>query len=152
PWQSTRWPAPPPAPIMPAFPEALAMSRYDDDEPARPSGSGTPVGLIIGIVLGVVVLIAVGIVALLALLLIPAVSKVRTAAERAQPSPTRRQRARGAPITPPAPRGSPPPHPKTKDGRPGRGRRVLPLPTTGQDNLSRQFKLDEPWDSPNNAQ
>lgn len=37
-----------------------------------------------------------------------------------------------------------------KDGKPLLSWRVLLLPHLGQDDLYRQFKLDEPWDSPHN--
>lgn len=39
---------------------------------------------------------------------------------------------------------------KTKDGKRGLSWRVAILPQIEQDSLYRQFKLDEPWDSPNN--
>src|SRR4051794_45297 len=38
----------------------------------------------------------------------------------------------------------------TKDGKPGLSWRVQVLPYVEQDDLYRQFKLDEPWDSENN--
>ncbi len=38
----------------------------------------------------------------------------------------------------------------TRDGKPGLSWRVLILPYIEQDVLYKQFKLDEPWDSPNN--
>src|SRR4051812_41645704 len=37
-----------------------------------------------------------------------------------------------------------------KDGKPGLSWRVQVLPYVEQDDLYRQFKLDEPWDSENN--
>jgi len=46
----------------------------------------------------------------------------------------------------------PPPYLKTKDGKPGLSWRVAILPWLEQDSLYRQFKLDEPWDSPSNRQ
>ncbi len=39
---------------------------------------------------------------------------------------------------------------RTKDGKPGLSWRVALLPFIEQDNLFKQFKLDEPWDSPHN--
>jgi len=39
---------------------------------------------------------------------------------------------------------------KTKDGKPGLSWRVALLPFLGEEALYEQFKLDEPWDSPNN--
>jgi hypothetical protein len=39
---------------------------------------------------------------------------------------------------------------RTRDGRPGLSWRVALLPYLNEDNLYRQFKLDEPWDSPHN--
>src|SRR5262245_26947874 len=48
-------------------------------------------------------------------------------------------------------RGSfPPPSLKTRTGKPGLSWRVAILPYIEQDYLYRQFKLDEPWDSPAN--
>jgi hypothetical protein len=44
----------------------------------------------------------------------------------------------------------PPPWTTTPEGKPGLSWRVLILPHLEQDNLYKQFKLDEPWDSPNN--
>src|SRR5262249_47293357 len=44
----------------------------------------------------------------------------------------------------------PTPYLKTKTGQPGLSWRVAILPHVEQDALYRQFKLDEPWDSPNN--
>jgi hypothetical protein len=44
----------------------------------------------------------------------------------------------------------PPPWTTTSDGKPGLSWRVLILPHIEQDNLYKQFRLDEPWDSPNN--
>ena len=38
----------------------------------------------------------------------------------------------------------------TKDGKPGLSWRVALLPYIEEENLFRQFKLDEPWDSPHN--
>jgi hypothetical protein len=40
----------------------------------------------------------------------------------------------------------------TKDGKPGLSWRVAMLPFIEQDNLYKQFKFDEPWDSPHNVQ
>lgn len=39
---------------------------------------------------------------------------------------------------------------RTADGKPGLSWRVAILPMLDEDNLYRQFKLDEPWDSPHN--
>ena len=47
-------------------------------------------------------------------------------------------------------RGSLPANSYSPDGRPLLSWRVHILPYIEQDNLYRQFKLDEPWDSPNN--
>jgi hypothetical protein len=38
----------------------------------------------------------------------------------------------------------------TKDGKPGLSWRVAILPYIGEDRLFKQFRLDEPWDSPHN--
>src|SRR5262249_19066762 len=39
---------------------------------------------------------------------------------------------------------------RTKDGKPGLSWRVALLPYLEQEDLYKQFNLDEPWDSPNN--
>jgi hypothetical protein len=83
-------------------------------------------------------------------LLLPAVQKVRAAASRSQSANNLKQigvafhsahdvmgRLPGAAIC-------------DKDGKPLLSWRVAILPYIEQDNLYRQFKLDEPWDSPNN--
>jgi hypothetical protein len=44
----------------------------------------------------------------------------------------------------------PPPYLKTKDGKPGLSWRVAILPYLDEKDSFKKFKLDEPWDSPNN--
>src|SRR5262249_38606762 len=46
----------------------------------------------------------------------------------------------------------PPAAATAKDGKPLLSWRVLLLPSLKQDELFKQFKLDEPWDSPHNKQ
>jgi prepilin-type processing-associated H-X9-DG protein len=124
--------------------------RYSDDYDDRPlrrsSGSGAgPVLLILGIVGGVIVLIGGG----LALLLIPAVGKVREAADRAQSMNNMRIMALGFDNQMNM-QGYIEPAIMSKDGKPLLSWRVSILPFVESNNLYTQFKLDEPWDSPNN--
>ncbi|HEV3144296.1 MAG TPA: DUF1559 domain-containing protein [Gemmataceae bacterium] len=122
--------------------------RYDGDYYDRPRRSSSGVGIvlvILGIVGGVVVLIGGG----LALLLIPAVGKVREAADRAQSMNNMRQMALGF-DNQMSTQGYIEPAIMSKDGKPLFSWRVAILPYVENDNLYRQFKLDEPWDSAHN--
>jgi hypothetical protein len=127
----------------------------DDDRPRRrrrPADSGGGGGgmkialIIVGVVLLVFLLCGGG----LALLLIPAVGKVRSAAESAKAQNNLKQIALGLHNYESSYGSLPPPALLTKDGKPGLSWRVAILPFIEQDNLYKQFKLDEPWDSANN--
>src|SRR5579864_1173150 len=124
--------------------------RYDDDYEDRPrrrssGGGGGTVLLILGIVGGVILLIGGG----LALLLIPAVAKVRDAASRVQSMNNMKQMALGF-DNQMSQQGYIVPAIMSKDGKPLLSWRVALLPYVEQDNLYRQFKLNEPWDSAHN--
>ncbi|HLW67091.1 MAG TPA: DUF1559 domain-containing protein [Gemmataceae bacterium] len=124
--------------------------RYDDDYEDRPrrrssGGGGGTVLLILGIVGGVILLIGGG----LALLLIPAVAKVRDAASRVQSMNNMKQMALGF-DNQMSQQGYIEPAIMSKDGKPLLSWRVAILPYVEQDNLYRQFKLNEPWDSAHN--
>jgi uncharacterized protein DUF1559 len=130
----------------------------DDYEPKRRS-SGTPIVLIIAILAVVGICLAVSIVAV--------VAYMRQGHDEADATITR-----PAPMTNSGFRAAslndvkqisqamqryhddknefPPPSMKTRDGKPGLSWRVAILPYLGQEDLYRQFKLDEPWDHPDN--
>jgi len=136
----------------------------DYEEPPRPqprsrsTGSGSSdAGKVAGISILVIALVGGGL--LLALicggiligLLIPAVQKVRGAAERAKASNNLKQISIGLINCADSNQGKLPLAAiKTKDGKPGLSWRVAILPYLNENPLFKQFKLDEPWDSPNN--
>lgn len=133
------------------------MSRIDDHEDDyRQSSSGTAaagMGLgIVAIVLAVVGLVGLGVIALLFLLLVPAVQKVRSAAARMSAQNNLKQIALALHNYHDTHGRFPPPSTTLPDGRPGVSWRVLILPFIEQEALHRMYRLDEPWDSPNNAQ
>jgi hypothetical protein len=105
---------------------------------------------ITGIVLGVVGSLMIGPAILLALLL-PAVQKVRGAAERIESANNLRMLSLAMLNYSDTNTGQMPPSVVYgPDGKPLYSWRVLILPYVEADNLYRQFHLDEPWDSPNN--
>lgn len=83
-------------------------------------------------------------------LLIPAVQRVREAAARTQSQNNLKQITLAMHSFNDTHRRLPPAVVYGKDGRPLYSWRVLILPFIEEDPLFRQFKLDEPWDSPNN--
>jgi prepilin-type processing-associated H-X9-DG protein len=83
-------------------------------------------------------------------LLLPAVQKVREAAARAKDQNNLKQIALAMHNYHSVNNTFPPHAIYSKDGKPLLSWRVAILPYIEQDNLYRQFKLDEPWDSPNN--
>ncbi|HEV3144297.1 MAG TPA: DUF1559 domain-containing protein [Gemmataceae bacterium] len=123
-------------------------SDWDDDPRPRrrPPSSGKTVLIIVGIVVGAVVLVVGGGVALM----FYAVQSVRGAAERTMSANNIKQMSLGLhnqhDIT-----GSIAPSINSPDGKPLLSWRVALLPYIENDNLYRQFKLDEPWDGPNNS-
>jgi prepilin-type processing-associated H-X9-DG protein len=90
-----------------------------------------------------------GFVAIGSALLLPAVAKVRAAAARAQSQNNLKQIALAIHNYHDA-YGHLPQDILDKDGNALLSWRVAILPFIEQDNLYRQFKLDEPWNSPNN--
>lgn len=118
------------------------------------SGSRGRVGgrglAITGIVLGVVGSLMIGPAILLALLL-PAVQKIRGAAERVQSANNLKILSLAMMNYSDVNAGRMPPSVVYgPDGKPLYSWRVLLLPYVEADNLYHQFHLDEPWDSPNN--
>jgi hypothetical protein len=117
----------------------------------RPASSGSSAWVVI-LVLGI--LGAVGVVclipALLIALLLPAVQKVREAAVRIQGQNNLHQLALGMHNFNDDHGQLPPAVVYDRDGKPLYSWRVLLLPYLGEENLYRDFHLDEPWDSPHN--
>jgi prepilin-type processing-associated H-X9-DG protein len=127
---------------------ALALKDISKSD-GRLGGKGLAIGGLITGSLGLVMVVP----ALLIALLLPAVQKVREAAARAQDANNLKQiglamhnyhSSFGA-FPEAAAFRSP-------DGKPLLSWRVAILPYIEQDNLYKQFKLDEPWDSPHNQQ
>jgi hypothetical protein len=83
-------------------------------------------------------------------LLLPAVQKVREAAARSKDQNNLKQIALAMHNYLSVYNTFPPHAIYSKDGKPLLSWRVAILPYIEQDNLYKQFKLDEPWDSPNN--
>lgn len=83
-------------------------------------------------------------------LLVPAVQKVREAASRAQDANNLKQMALAMHNYASAYRGFPAAAICDPNGKPLLSWRVAILPYIEQDNLYKQFKLDEPWDSEHN--
>ena len=121
--------------------------EFEEDRPKK-QGSAMPVILI---VVGVLAVLAVAGVALVMVLIFPAVAKVREAAARMQTTNNMKQvglamhNFHDVYKAFPMPTGY-----QTKDGKPGLSWRVALLPYLENEMLYRQFKLDEPWDSPHN--
>jgi len=140
-----------PQPPAPAQRSSRRFEDYDDRPPARraPSGGGGGAVKVIFIVLGVVLLVTLLCGGGLVGLMFFSVGKVRQAASRAASSNNMMQMSLAFhnhhDVT-----GHMPASILTKDGKPGLSWRVAILPYVEQDYLYRQFKLDEPWDSPNN--
>ncbi|MBO0698769.1 MAG: DUF1559 domain-containing protein, partial [Zavarzinella sp.] len=121
--------------------------RDDDRPPPRRRKSNTPVVLIVLLVVGFTLLVC-GVPLCIGLLL-PAVQKVREAANRQVSHNNLAQiglAMHGYDIT----RGELPHNSFDPDGKPLLSWRVHILPYIGENGLYQQFKLDEPWDGPNN--
>jgi hypothetical protein len=82
-------------------------------------------------------------------LLLPAVAKAREAARTAQETNTLKQLVLGA-LNHESARKVMPDDIRDKDGKPLLSWRVRLLPFVEENTLYARFKLDEPWDSPNN--
>jgi hypothetical protein len=121
--------------------------EFEDDRPKKQS-SATPIILI---VVGVFSVLLVAVVAVVMGLLLPAVSKVREAAARMQTTNNMKQVGLAMLNFHDVHRGFPMPTGyQTRDGKPGLSWRVALLPYLENEMLYRQFRLDEPWDSPHN--
>jgi prepilin-type processing-associated H-X9-DG protein len=117
---------------------------------SRPQQGGKGLA-IAGIALGALNTFLVGPALLLALLL-PAVSKVREAANRLQDANNLKQIGLALHSYDMDFTRLPPPAITSPDGKPLLSWRVAILPYIEQDALYKQFRLDEPWDSPHNIQ
>jgi hypothetical protein len=114
----------------------------------RLGGQGLAIG---GIVTGGLGMVVSGIIAPLLLgLLLPAVQKVREAANRTVCSNNLKQLALAMHNYQRVHGRLPPAASQSKDGKPLLSWRVLLLPYLEHESLYKQFKLDEPWDSPHN--
>jgi prepilin-type processing-associated H-X9-DG protein len=116
---------------------------------APPQKSSSTAWVVVLVVLGVLgMLVVCG--GILAALLLPAVQAAREAARRAQCTNNMRQIA-VALLQYESQYGQfPPAYVADKDGKPLYSWRGLILPMLEQQGLYEQYKLDEPWDSPNN--
>jgi hypothetical protein len=138
-------------------PDVRDVEEDDEEDRDRPrrrrakssgGGGSTTLWIVLGVVGAVVLLCLVG----PALLLIPAVSKVREAAARAQSQNNLKQLALAMHNYQDTFQQLPPAVVYDKDGKPLYSWRVLILPFIEQDNIYRQWHFDEPWDGPNNKQ
>ncbi|MEO2091456.1 MAG: DUF1559 domain-containing protein [Gemmataceae bacterium] len=132
----------------------------DDDRGGPPPKKGMSTGVILAIVFGAVAVVALPCIAILIGLLLPAVQKVREAADRQRATNDVKvlgiashnyNDATGKlpmPFVPPA--GEPVGQVPT-DLTDRLSWRVSLLPYLEQDNLYRRFKPDEPWNSPTKA-
>jgi prepilin-type processing-associated H-X9-DG protein len=110
------------------------------------TGQGMAVGGIVTGALGS----ALGGFAMLIALLLPAVQAAREAARRSQCTNNLKQIGLAMHNYYSVHDVLPPPFTLDPAGKPLLSWRVLMLPYVGQEGLYQQFKLDEPWDSPNN--
>src|ERR1051326_2471010 len=122
-------------------------SEYGDEPP--PS-SGSPLKIVL-IIVGVVALLGCLVIGGVAGMLYLATSKVRQAAGRIQQANNHKQVALAMHNYADDHQGAlPPVAMKTKSGKPGLSWRVALLPYMEHNDLYRQFKIDEPWDHPDN--
>ena len=119
---------------------------YDDREIRRDKKSSNTLVIVL-VIVGVAIL---GCGGLGVLLLIPAVSKVREAAGRMSSTNNLKQMTLAIHSYNDANRHLPTAAIYDKNGKPLLSWRVAILPYIEQNNLYTQFKLDEPWDGPNN--
>jgi hypothetical protein len=121
--------------------------RFDDedDSPPRRQQKKSSLGLILGIVGGIIFLICAG----GGIALYFAFSKVGDAADRMTSSNNLKQISIGA-LNYDVTNNGLPTDSYSPDGKPLLSWRVHLLPYVEEEALYRQFKLNEPWDSPNN--
>jgi prepilin-type processing-associated H-X9-DG protein len=115
----------------------------------RIKGQGLAIGGIVTGSLGMALTLVVG--PVLVGLLLPAVQKVRDAASRAQSTNNLKLIGLAMHNYHSAQGSFPPAVVCNRDGKPLYSWRVLLLPYLQHDNLYKQFRLDEPWDGPNNV-
>jgi prepilin-type processing-associated H-X9-DG protein len=128
---------------------ALALKDINKSR-GRLGGSGLALtGIITGIVGMVLILPAAG--AVMVGLLLPAVQKVREAAARTQSQNNLKQMGLAFHSHHDKYNRFPADAIRGKDGRPLLSWRVAILPGIGENALYKQFRLDEPWDSPHNS-
>jgi len=116
--------------------------------PPASAGSSSAVVVIVILVAVVAVLLVCG--GILAAMLIPAVHSAREAARSAQCSNNLRQISLAMQMYQVTHGTFPPAYTADKQGRRLHSWRVLLLPHLDREDLYRQIKLDEPWDSPHN--
>jgi len=137
------------APVLLSIP-AIIFGILGLTEINRSRGRLTGKGLAVsGIVLGSISIFLAPLVMIA--LLVPAVQKVREAAARTQSMNNLKQIGLAFHAHNDAFKSFPQHAIYSKDGRPLLSWRVKILPFIEQDNLFKQFKLDEPWDSPHNS-
>jgi len=131
---------------IPAIVMGIVALRDTTKSQGRVRGTGMAItGLVLGVV-GCMITVP----ALLLGLLLPAVQKVREAANRMNCTTNLNQLAVAMHMYHDANGRLPPAAVRGGDGRPLYSWRVLLLPYLGQESLYHQFKLNQPWDSPNN--
>jgi hypothetical protein len=135
------------APILAIVLGALGLRDIGRSE-GRLKGQGLAIaGMVTGgiglVILGPLVLIGIA-------LLLPAVHNVRVAASRVQSQNNMKQMGLAFHNYHDTYGTFPPAVVYSPDGKPLYSWRVLLLPFLGEERLYRQFKLNEPWDSPNN--
>jgi hypothetical protein len=138
------------------LPEAAAslfglglLNRVDEFLAAPPlKKDGTSLALSLQLPQGGSAVLSMG--AVSSALLLPAVQKVRGAAARMQDQNNLKQMGLAMHNYHDVHRGLPPAAICDKDGKPLLSWRVAILPYIEQENLYKQFKLDEPWDSEHN--
>lgn len=137
-------------PFLPAI-AAVVLAIMGLREVSASNGKLRGQGLAIaGIVLSVIACMAM-LVAIPVALLLPAVAKVREAADRTKTSNNLRQVALALHNYASTYQDRLPPAAiYSQDGKPLLSWRVTLLPFVEEATLYKQFKLDEPWDSPNN--
>jgi Protein of unknown function (DUF1559) len=125
--------------------------RRPDDETAEKSGSGVK---IVVLIVGSVVILAFCVVVSLVGLIVYGVreaSKTITKSMAQFETQIRYDAVTRAMTAYEAKNGHfPPPAMKTRDGKPGLSWRVAILPQLGRDDLYKQFKIDQPWNDPEN--
>jgi prepilin-type processing-associated H-X9-DG protein len=115
-----------------------------------PQKRGMGTGSIIAIVLAVVLAVAIVCGGVLVALLLPAVQAAREAARRITCNNNMKQIALAMHNYAQKYKSFPPAYVADKNGKPMHSWRVLILPFMEEDSLYRDYRFDEPWDSPHN--